>query len=195
MTTLAMTVAREPRRYQVNTTLGMAIFIGSWTMAFATLFVCFLFLRQREPVWPPAGVPLPSLPLAAAGTGVLLLSSAALHRGLARARAGAAGLLPLWLAALGLGLTFAALQTRLWLEVWNAGFHADAGQYFGLFYLLTWFHAAHVLCGLVALAAVAIGIARGRVGGERLSPAIGSALFWHFVVAVWVVLFLGIFVF
>ena len=39
----------------------MAIFIGSWTMAFATLFICFLFLRQREPnvfargaLWSPA---------------------------------------------------------------------------------------------------------------------------------------------
>ncbi|HZM01367.1 MAG TPA: cytochrome c oxidase subunit 3 [Planctomycetota bacterium] len=195
MTGLAMALPRKALRPEVDTTLGMAIFIGSWTMAFATLFISFLFLRQREPVWPPVGVPLPSLPLAAAGTGVLLLSSGALHLALRRARAGADGLLPLWLAALGLGCTFAALQTRLWLDVWNAGFHADAGQYFGLFYLLTWFHAAHVLCGLVALAAVGAGIARGRVGAQRLAPAIGTALFWHFVDAIWVVLFLGIFVF
>jgi len=195
MTAMAAALPREPRRSEVDTTLGMAIFIGSWTMAFATLFVCFLFLRHRETVWPPEGVVLPSLPLAATATGVLLLSSAALRLALRRARSGAEGLAPLWFAALGMGLVFAALQTRLWLDVWNAGLYADAGQYFGLFYMLTWFHAAHVLCGLVALSVVGLGIARGRVGPGRLSPAIGTALFWHFVDAVWVVLFLGIFVF
>jgi|SoiMetStandDraft_5_1073268.scaffolds.fasta_scaffold65904_2 cytochrome c oxidase subunit 3 len=194
MTTLAMTVAREPRRYQVNTTLGMAIFIGSWTMAFATLFVCFLFLRHREPVWPPVGVMLPSLPLAATGTGVLLLSSALLHAAVGRGRTGAAGLAPLWGAALALGALFAVLQTWLWLDVWRAGFHADAGNYYGLFYMLTWFHALHVLVGLVALGWVWAGILRGRVGVLRLSPALATSIFWHFVDAVWVVLFLGIFV-
>jgi heme/copper-type cytochrome/quinol oxidase subunit 3 len=194
MSSLAMTIAREPRRYQVNTTLGMAIFIGSWTMAFATLFVCFLFLRQREPVWPPTGVVLPSLPLAAAGTGVLLVSSVLLHLAVGRGQRGAAGLKSLWGGALLLGALFALLQTWLWLDVWRAGFHADAGNYFGLFYMLTWFHGLHVLVGLVALAWVWVGILRGRIGVLRLSPAIGTALFWHFVDAVWVVLFLGIFV-
>jgi len=194
MTALAMTVAREPRRYQVNTTLGMAIFIGSWTMAFATLFICFLFLRQREPVWPPVGVVLPSLPLAAAATATLLASSALLHAAVNRGRRDAPGLAPLWGGALLLGALFGVLQTQLWLDVWRAGFHADAGNYFGLFYMLTWFHALHVVCGLVALTWVWAGILRGRIGVLRLSPAIGTALFWHFVDAVWVVLFLGIFV-
>lgn len=187
--------AREQRRAQVDTTLGMAIFIGSWSMAFATLFVSFLFLRHREPVWPPTGVTLPSLPLAWAGTVLLLASSVALHLGVGRARRNERGLLLLWGTALLLGLAFAAAQTLLWLDVWRAGLHADADQYHGLFYMLTWFHAAHVLCGLAALAVVAAGIARGRVGSQRLSPLIGAGIFWHFVDAVWVVLFLGLFIF
>jgi cytochrome c oxidase subunit III len=137
---------------------------------------------------------LPSVTLAAAGTVVLLLSSALLHLGVRRARRGAAGLGALWAAAMLAGLVFAALQTRLWLDVWQAGFHADAGQYHGLFYMLTWFHAAHVLCGLVALGVVGLAIARGRVGPARLSPALGASLFWHFVDAVWIVLFLGLFI-
>jgi hypothetical protein len=34
----SVTLPRGARRPEVDTTLGMAIFIGSWTMAFATLF-------------------------------------------------------------------------------------------------------------------------------------------------------------
>ena len=60
--------------------------------------------------------------------------------------------------------------------------------------MLTWFHALHVLVGLVALGWVWAGILRGRVGVLRLSPALATSIFWHFVDAVWVVLFLGIFV-
>ena len=189
-----MTAPREPRRYQVNTTLGMALFIGSWSMAFATLFLSFLVLRHREPVWPPAGVPLPSTALAGLGMLVLLASSGVVSRAVARGREDRP-FAALWGAGLALGALFAALQSWLWMDVWAAGVRPDGGNYAALFYMLTWFHALHVLGGLVALLAVWIGALRGRVSVLHLSPAIAVALFWHFVDVVWVVLFLGFFVF
>ncbi len=198
MTTLTMTAQPECKRRQVDAALGMAVFIGSWSMGFATLFLSFLVLRHREPTWPPPGVALPSLPLAAAATGVLLLSSLVLHRAVLAGRAGRGGLrgLPgLWAAGLLLALVFAGLQSWLWMSLWRAGGRPDAGMYAALFYMLTWFHALHVACGLVALGMVQAGALLGRIGPARLSPAASTAVFWHFVDALWIVLFLSFFVF
>jgi len=138
-------------------------------------------------------VVLPSLPLAALGGGVLLLSSLALAAAVRRARSGASGFAARWAAGLLLALAFTALQTWMWTAVWTSGGRPDTDAYHGLFYLLTWFHAAHVACGLVALLWVQWAAARGRVTPARRSTAASAATFWHFVDAVWLVLFVGFF--
>jgi len=192
---IALTLPPETPRRRADVALGLVLFIGSWSMAFATLFLSFLILRQRQPAWPPEGVVLPSLGLAAAGTAVLLASSVALASAVRRLRAGAPGVAARWATGLALGLAFAALQTWLWRDVWLAGGRPDSGMYEGLFYMLTWFHAAHVACGLVALLWIQRALAAGRIGPNRLAPAAAVATFWHFVDVVWLVLFLGFFVF
>jgi heme/copper-type cytochrome/quinol oxidase subunit 3 len=192
---IALTLPPETPRRRADVALGLVLFIGSWSMAFATLFLSFLILRQRQPAWPPEGVVLPSLGLASAGTAVLLASSVALASAVRRLRAGAPGFAARWALGLALGLAFAALQTWLWRDVWVAGGRPDSGMYEGLFYLLTWFHAAHVACGLVALLWIQGAAAAGRIGPRRLAPAAAVATFWHFVDVVWLVLFLGFFLF
>jgi heme/copper-type cytochrome/quinol oxidase subunit 3 len=193
MTDLALPLPTESRRARVDATFGMALFIGSWSMAFATLFLTFLVLRHRQPVWPPEGVLLPSLPLAGLATAALLASSALLHAAVARLRAGRPGFGPRWVAGLAAGLVFAALQSWLWIDVWSAGGRPDTDMYQGLFYMLTWFHALHVACGLIALAVIAGGAATGRITAARATPASSVAIFWHFVDAVWLVLFFSFF--
>lgn len=192
-TPATMTAPRETPRTRVDATLGMLLFIGSWSMAFGTLLLALFVLRQRQPSWPPQGVALPSFPMAAAATGVLVLSSVVLAAGVARLRAGrrAAGA---WALALLLGLAFAALQTWLWFDLLDAGRGPSSGTYESLFYGLTWFHAAHVACGLVGLLAVLPGVLSGRYGAQRQSTPRNVALFWHFVDAVWILLFVSLFV-
>jgi len=195
MSELAATLQPEERRTQVNATLGMVFFIGSWTMAFGTLFLSFLVIRQRQPAWPPEGVTLPSLTMAAIGTGVLLISSIVLHQSVKRGRQGRAGFAGWWAVGLLLALVFAAIQTWLWTDVWMAGGRPRTGAYEGLFYMLTWFHALHVVVGIIALVVVQFGAMSGKFGAARISPASSVAIFWHFVDVVWLVLFLGFFVF
>jgi heme/copper-type cytochrome/quinol oxidase subunit 3 len=193
MSELAMPLPNESRRARVDATFGMALFIGSWSMAFATLFLTFLIMRHRQPVWPPEGVLLPSLPLAGLATAVLLGSSALLHGAVARLRAGRPGFASRWALGLCAGIAFAALQSWLWIDVWSAGGRPDTDMYQGLFYMLTWFHALHVACGLVALLVIQAGALRGTIHAGRATPASSVAIFWHFVDAVWLVLFLSFF--
>ena len=195
MSNPTMALPREDVSTRVNVTLGMVFFIGSWSMAFGTLFLSFLVLRQRIQVWPPADVALPSTSIAALGVLVLVASSAALHRAVTRMRERGAGYLSAWCAGLVLGLVFAGLQTWLWYDLMAAGRTQSSGLYETLFYGLTWIHAAHVLAGLLTLLWALVGLVRGRYGPHRFSSVSNAAIFWHFVGVVWLVLFLGFFVF
>jgi len=195
MTALATSLPREDARSRVNATLGMVFFVGSWSMAFGTLFLSFLILRNRAGTWPPPGLDLPSFPLALAATVVLMASSVALHASVARGRQGQAGFGALWALGLGLGLVFSALQTWLWYDLLNRGATPGASMYESLFFGLTWIHAAHVACALLSLVWMAVGISTGRYGQHRISTVTNAAIFWHFMDAVWVVMFLGFFLF
>lgn len=197
----------ESGRDRVNATLGMILFIGSWTMAFGTLLLSFLVLRQRVGVWPPEGIALPSRSIAIGATVILLLSSVFVEcaaRLLKRNSSRASDLWvgewrrtfdAQWLTGLALGIGFAAVQTWLWYDLILAGRTQMSGLFESLFFGLTWVHAIHVVIGLGILAWAYWGIRRGRYGIHRTSFITNAALFWHFVGVVWLLVFLGFFVF
>lgn len=197
MTTLAdrIDLPREDARSRIDAKLGMILFIGSWSMAFGTLFLSFVVLRHKQQVWPPEGIVLPSFPMAAVATLVLIASSVLLHLTVRRAQAGTGGIAGLWGGGIVLALVFAGLQAWLWMDLVGAGRAPSSGIYESLFFGLTWVHAVHVGVGLLWLLWVQAGIASGRYGSHRISNVDNAALFWHFVDAVWIVLFLAFFVF
>lgn len=172
MTTTTTTMTARGRR-QVNASIGLAVFLGATAMLFASLLLAYAVLRAQAPVWPPPGAaPLPR-GLLGANTAVLLLASLALRRRRARA-------------ALGLGLAFVLLQALAWRSLVAAGAGPASGVYGGIFFALSGFHALHVLGGLIALALL---VARPRAGGGALRL---TAAYWDFVLAVWVVLYVGV---
>ncbi len=192
---IASTAPRESARDRTNARLGMVVFIMSWAMGVAVLVVSFLVLRDRQPAWPPEGVKLPSLPVALVATGLLVASSFTLHRAVDRLRRGFRQVNGLWAATLILGLVFSGLQYWLWMDLWTAGHQPwAAGMFESAFYGLTWFHAAHVISGLLALVVGQIGLATGRYGTHKTSTVANIATFWHFVDVVWIILFVCFFV-
>jgi cytochrome c oxidase subunit 3 len=194
MTVLA--AARFPARDESRRTsfVGMVMALASWSMMFGSLFFAYAILRLKAGTWPPEGVePLPRL-LPFVNTLVLLASSAALARGLGPAsetRPGA--LLGALKTTLALGLLFLVLQLAVWIPLWRSGFRIDSGVYGSIFYGLTVFHALHVLAGLVALLVLVPGARSGRWRSGAQSRVRVSAMFWHFVDAVWVVMFVAVY--
>ncbi|MBK9081340.1 MAG: cytochrome c oxidase subunit 3 [Rhizobiales bacterium] len=88
----------------------------------------------------------------------------------------------LHLAAAGaLGLLFLAFKGREYAHDLAAGLTIDSGAFFTLYFLITGFHALHVVLGLIILAIVA---ARPSV----LNVETGAA-FWHMVDLVWILVF------
>jgi heme/copper-type cytochrome/quinol oxidase subunit 3 len=198
MTVAVASVLRyRPRRSRADSTawLGMVIFLASWTMLFAALFAAYAVLRLRSPAWPPPDIPGLPLLLPGANTLAIVASSVALQSALRAARNGrAAAVLPAAVAALALGVIFLAGQAALWVGLWRAGLRPEGGPFPSVFYGLTAFHALHVVVGLFGLGFVAVRAARAAYGPTR---HVGLRLwcgYWHFVGAIWVLMYAAIFV-
>jgi heme/copper-type cytochrome/quinol oxidase subunit 3 len=193
-TAMAVTRFPVPEESRRTSFVGMVMALASWTMLFVALFFAYSVLRLRASAWPPDGLaPLPKA-LPALNTLVLLGSSILLHFGSrpeAEAKRGA--LRRALLGTLALGSLFLALQLAVWVPLWRSGFRIDTGTYGSIFYGLTVFHALHVLAGLVALAVLLPGAFSGRYASGRESAVRLSAMFWHFVDAVWVVMFVAVY--
>jgi cytochrome c oxidase subunit 3 len=173
---------------------GMVTFLGSWAMLFGALFFSYAVLRVGAPIWPPPG--FERLPLGFAGINTLLLlaSSWTLALALKRSRCGQlARCRNELLATIALGVVFVGLQCKVWAELWKGGLHLDSGAYGGTFYVLTVFHVLHVLVGLGLLARLVAPLLRPTpVAPGRVAAAL-TAMFWHFVDAVWLTMFLVVY--
>jgi cytochrome c oxidase subunit III len=174
---------------------GMVIFLGSWAMMFGALFFAYAVLRVSAPIWPPPGFTRLPLGLPGINTLLLLASSRTLSLALARLRGGQLERCRndlLW--TLLLGLVFMGLQCTVWAGLWHGGLHLASGAYGGTFYVLTVFHALHVLVGLGLLARLVAPLLRHVPVAPGRVPATLAAMFWHFVDAVWLTMFVAVYV-
>ena len=88
-----------------------------------------------------------------------------------------------------LALAFLAGQLLAWRQLDAAGYFLASNPANSFFYLLTAVHGLHVLGGLVALARAAGKVWRGEDADRvRLSVEL-CAIYWHFLLFVWLVLF------
>lgn len=177
-----------------NVKLAMLFFICGEIMFFGALVSAFLVLRVSAPVWPP---PLqPRLPLGVTGvnTLVLLASSVAMVTALrALARGDGSALVRRLVVTAGLGAVFLLVQGYEWSRLVHFGLTLSSGAYGATFYTLIGTHAAHVLGALVWLAVTVALAARGRFADGRTGPLRACAMYWHFVVALWPILYVAVY--
>jgi len=187
------TIARHRER-ELTSTIGMLVALGSWAMMFASLFFVYLGLRSQAIAWPPPGLTLPRL-LPALNTVVIVASSLTLARSLGELRRGRRKP-AVWLiaATFVLGSLFVALQIVLWRGMWLGGITPSTGTLGTVVYALTALHAVHVVAGLAVLAFLLLLSVRGEELGRRATTLKLCGMFWHFVDAVWVVMFVGMFI-
>jgi cytochrome c oxidase subunit III len=173
--------------------VGVVVWLASELMFFAGFFTAYFTLRSVNDVWPPADVELHTV-RAGVFTVILVASSGTMHlavhalRGSEGPDARRRALGWLGLTAL-LGSLFLAHQGYEYAE---ATFRIDDHAYGSIFYLMTGFHGLHVLGGLLFMAGVAaVIIGRSRAPAHQSMEVCGY--YWHFVDAVWVVMFASIY--
>jgi cytochrome c oxidase subunit 3 len=165
--------------------IGLGVFIAV-AGSLLVLLVSAYSMRMDMEDWRP----LPRPGLLWANTGVLVLSSVALHRARNAARRGELEGVRSWLLAGGLAaVTFLVGQVVVWKQLAAAGYLLATNPADSFFYLITAVHGLHVLGGLVALGRAGSKLRRGAAADElRLSVEL-CATYWHFLLVAWVVLF------
>jgi len=181
-------------RQEATAFVGMVVFLASWAMLFASLFFAYGLVRAHATAWPPPDLPrlpllLPGLNTLVAGGASLCLERAGRAWGGGRSGAATGGLA----LATALGAAFLVLQASVWSSLWNQGLRVDGGPYPSAFYALTGLHAAHVLVGLVALAWLTLRAARGALGPGQRTPLRLWTMYWHFVGAMWLILYVTVY--
>jgi cytochrome c oxidase subunit 3 len=166
-------------------TIGLGVFLAVVGTLFALLISAY-FMRMQVADW--AQMPAPKLLWF--NTGVLILSSVALQYAQVAARRGRMEDVRDGLIAGGLfAFTFLVGQLLAWQQLNAEGYFLATNPANAFFYLLTGLHGLHLLGGLVALALTADKVWRGfDLGQMRLSVKL-CAIYWHFLLLLWLVLF------
>lgn len=95
-----------------------------------------------------------------------------------------------WLiATIVLGAIFIAGQAWEYIGLISKAVTPERNLFGATFFTLTGFHGFHVLCGLAALSIVLL-LTFMRSFGEKEASGVGAvSIYWHFVDAVWIVIF------
>ena len=176
--------------------VGMIAFFASETAFFSTLIVTYLIFLGKNTVGPtPAEVF--SMPLAILNTICLLSSSVTIHFAEKALHAGSrAGFLLLWSLTILLGAAFIGGTGYEWYDL-IVNHHLTIGRnMFGTtYYTLVGFHAGHVSVGLLLLLLMLGMVASGAIRGPKSVGVELVSWYWHFVDAVWIVVFTVVYLF
>ena len=182
-----------------NKTLSMAwlLFLVSEAAIFGSFFGHFGYMIYKaDGAWPPLGTPHIHLGIPAIGTVILMASSLTCHLAHVAMLAGRRTLCKNWLMlTILLGLTFVGFQGYEWAYLQSYyDFWPDSGIVGTLFYLITGFHGAHVITGLLLLFLVYARLEMGSFTRKRHFSFNAASWYWHFVDVIWLFVFLGFYV-
>ena len=173
--------------------VAMAGLIIAESAIFTIFVVAYLFYVGKSISGP---TPREVLEIPIFYTICLLSSSLTIHlaaKSLARDRVGA--FLGLWVLTIVLGGTFMYGTGQEWHRlIYERGLTISTNLFGTTYYSLVGLHAFHVTAGLVMLLMVAMFALAGRVGVEQSRRVEVLSMYWHFVDAVWVVVFTVVYV-
>jgi cytochrome c oxidase subunit III len=173
--------------------VGMACLITAESAIFTIFVVAYLFYLGKSLSGPTPGEVLET-PIFF--TICLLSSSLTIHyagKFLERGESGA--FLSLWSLTILLGGLFLFGTGREWHRlIYDHGLTISTNLFGTTYYSLVGLHAFHVTAGLMMLVIVAVFAFAGRVGAEHSPRVEVLSMYWHFVDAVWVVVFTVVYV-
>jgi cytochrome c oxidase subunit 3 len=132
-----------------------------------------------------------------ASTALLFFSSLTFESSRSSLRRGRISVYSRWLAITGLfALAFMALQLIAWRQLAAQGIYLASNPHSSFFYVLTAVHGFHLLVGLLALCFLLIrNVRKGAADtGKQMALTDGVVVYWHFMDALWIYLFVLLFV-
>lgn len=174
---------------------GFWLYILSDIMIFGSLFATFMILRHNV-VGGPSGQEIFDPPFVLLQTIVLLTSSFTVAMAVAAARHGKMRDMKTYLIATGLlGATFLGLEIYEFVKMVSEGHSWQISAFLSSYFALVGTHGAHILVGLIWLAALYVLIARRGMNVDRQRKLGLFSLFWHFLDIVWIFIFTIVYMF
>jgi cytochrome c oxidase subunit 3/cytochrome o ubiquinol oxidase subunit 3 len=171
----------------------MLTLIAGEAAIFTIFVVAYIFYLGKSLSGP---MPKDVLELPIFGTVCLLSSSLTIHlavRSLRNAKVTAFALW--WFITITLGAIFLVGTAREWQRlIFEKGLTISTNLFGTTYYSLVGLHTFHVIVGLTFLATAMIFTLLGKVKQEHSERAEVFSLYWHFVDAVWVVVFTVVYV-
>lgn len=173
--------------------VGMLCLIVAESAIFVIFVVAYIFYLGKSISGPS---PRDVLELPIIGTICLLSSSFTVYLAVNALRKSKIALCSLWLAAtVLLGSIFLAGTAKEWYQlIYKDGLTIRTNLFGTTFYSLVGLHATHVIVGLVMLALALVFALLGRANEAHAERLDILSLYWHFVDAVWVVVFTVVYI-
>jgi cytochrome c oxidase subunit 3/cytochrome o ubiquinol oxidase subunit 3 len=171
--------------------VGVAWFLLSEVAFFGTLIIAYTYFLRQTTQSDPTPAQVFKLPLVLISTACLLLSSVTIHLAERALRAGKKDRFMLLLSAtILLGLLFLIGTGLEWYDLIFKWHLTISRNMFGTTYFtLVGFHAFHVTMGIVVMSIMLSLYLRRRLGEHDHVAMEAVSWYWHFVDAVWVVVF------
>ena len=167
---------------------GMILLVTIEGMVFGTLISSYFYLRMGHLEWPPGDLTPPDLLLPTLNTILLVASSIPMYIGDSAIRRGNNRRLMVGLAVAGLmGAVFLTLKA---VEYSKVEYRWDDHAYGSIVWTIIGFHSAHVASVVLKTVVVLALASRGYFTAERHLGVQINGIYWHFVVAVWIPLYL-----
>ena len=173
--------------------VGMACLIFAESAIFTIFVVAYLYYVGKGLLGP---TPREVLETPIFNTICLLSSSLTIHfAGKLLERGRRTAFLLSWLLTIALGALFLYGTGQEWHRlIYEHGLTISTNIFGTTYYSLVGLHAFHVAAGLIMLSVVLFFGLAGRVGPEHSARVNVLSLYWHFVDAVWVIVFTVVYV-
>lgn len=171
---------------------GMLGLVLVEVVLFTALIATYFYLKFLNPHWPPAGDELPKRVLPTINTIILIGSSFAVHYAdqSIGERGDKRGMVLGLATSLTLGVVFLVLKV---VEYSQVKYFWDSHAYGSIVWTMIVFHSSHVM-SVVLKTSVVLALARkGYWTRERCQGIKVNGLYWHFVVVIWIPLYLTIY--
>ena len=173
--------------------VGMFALIAGETSIFVIFVVAYIYYIGKSLTGP---MPGEALEVPIFFTICLLSSSFTIHFAVkALRRADIRGFSRWWFATIALGAAFLYGTAREWQRlIYEVGLTISTNLFGTTYYSLVGLHGFHVVVGLILLSAVMAFTWLGSVRQEHTYRVDVLSLYWHFVDAVWVVVFTVVYI-
>ena len=181
-------VMDKEERYERMPSSKMLLYvaIGSIIMLFAGLTSAYL-VRQAEGNWQKFDLPQ----MFWVSTGLILLSSITMNWAIMAAKKNNySTVTKASLITLVLGLGFMLTQFLGYRDLYSQGIFFSGNPSASFLYVITGFHIAHLIGGLIALMVVSFKASRKAYHSKDIVGINNCAIYWHFLDGLWIYLFI-----